>query len=1467
MLLLAAAAGWSQTRQGDNVPTLTRVSEIRALTPAEADRPYPIRIRAVVTYNNPAYGTLFVQDKTAGTYLFHDGANPTLPAGTLVEVTGTTTPGSFAPAAKADTIRIVGRAPLPSVPASDLAALTGSADCQWVKVRGVVHSAGTDRPWTPDGRAGPPVLVLQVASGSDRLKVQIQTFSPSADYSGLVDALVTVQGVVGSIFNDRRQLTGVELLTPSLAQITVDQAPEMEAFAIPAVPIANLMRFSPKRILGRRTHIRGVVTLNSPSSAFVQDASGGVLVETDNPAAVKPGDLIDVAGFPTFGGYTPILTNGVFLRAGKSRQPAPSDLSDPASLSSGGHDAELVRVAGQLLNQSLIGNRLVLTLELGGHTFTAVLEPAGNSRQIRSINKGSKLRVTGIWRAEIDEYHDVVGHQVLLRSVADVTVIHAAPWLTVPRVLILVGALAGLLMLALRWVSVLTRHVREKTETVRAILESTEDGILAVDPAGWVVACNRKFLEMWRITEVFQRPISDETLGLVFAEQIKNPDLFLEEIRALRQDSEHVSNGALEFKDGRVYERHSEPQRVNGKCTGRVWGFRDVTERNKAEERLRALSAAVEQSPVSIVVTDLDGNIEYVNPHFTEATGYAFEEVRGRNPRILKSGETSEDEYRNMWRTIGSGKPWRGTFHNKKKSGELYWETATVCAIRDESGSPSRYLAVKEDITEHRRAVEALQESERRYRGLFENMLEGFAYCEMEFENGEAADFIYLAVNDKFDKLTGLKDVVGKRVSEVIPGIRKTDQGLLDIYGRVARTGQPEKFETYVEAMQMWFSISVYSPERGYFVAVFDVITERKRAEEALHLTQSAMDQAPLSVLWLDPDGKIVYANNAACCGLGYSAAELLSKTIRDIAADDLEAEAWSQSSDPQVFEGLHRHKSGRVFPVEVTSQHIEFAGKWYSCNFCNDITERKKAQAALRTSEERFRIAAENASDLIFEFDLDSGQIQYFGEGLQARYPKMLFPATVNEWPRIVHPADLGRIAAAIQTHQTTRKPLREQYRLVQSDGSVLHVDVHSTITFDPLTGRYKDIGVARDITQQRAAEEANAEIAAIVKATNVAVIRKDSLGRVLTWNSGAEHLYGYSAGEMIGQTAAAIVPPDRAQEERAIAESLAKGNEVNSLETVRVNKAGARIDVILTATPIRDNAGNSVGSAFIVWDITDRKYMQQQLAQAQKLESIGRLAAGIAHEINTPIQYIGDNARFLGEAFQDLFKVIGCRRTSDAPVPGAGNGHSSFAGLPPDVDLDYLQREVPAAIGQLEEGVANVARIVGAMKAFSHPARSEKASVDINRALESTILVSRNEWKYVAEVTQDFDPGLPLVPCLAGEMNQVFLNLIVNAAHAIGDAVKDTGRKGAITVGTRRNGDWAEIRVQDTGAGIPDEIRTKIFDPFFTTKDVGKGTGQGLAIAHDVVVQKHRGEIDFVSAVGEGTTFFVRLPLSSMN
>jgi signal transduction histidine kinase len=273
--------------------------------------------------------------------------------------------------------------------------------------------------------------------------------------------------------------------------------------------------------------------------------------------------------------------------------------------------------------------------------------------------------------------------------------------------------------------------------------------------------------------------------------------------------------------------------------------------------------------------------------------------------------------------------------------------------------------------------------------------------------------------------------------------------------------------------------------------------------------------------------------------------------------------------------------------------------------------------------------------------------------------------------------------------------------------------------------------------------------------------------------------------------------------------------------------------------------------------------------LVQAQKLESIGQLAAGIAHELNTPIQYVGDNIRFLRDAFSSMSLVLGEQTKLSTEMERLGTALelvASVSSVREETDLEYLLDEVPRAIDQCGEGVGHVAAIVMAMKEFSHPGKAEQVTIDINHAIESTLVVCRNEWKYVADAVADLEPGLPGVRCFPGEFNQVILNLVVNAAHAIAGVARENGEKGKITVSTRSAGQFVEIRVADNGTGISEAARPRIFTPFFTTKEIGKGTGQGLALARSVIVKKHRGTISFESEENVGTTFIVQLPIDGI-
>lgn len=322
-------------------------------------------------------------------------------------------------------------------------------------------------------------------------------------------------------------------------------------------------------------------------------------------------------------------------------------------------------------------------------------------------------------------------------------------------------------------------------------------------------------------------------------------------------------------------------------------------------------------------------------------------------------------------------------------------------------------------------------------------------------------------------------------------------------------------------------------------------------------------------------------------------------------------------------------------------------------------------------------------------------------------------------------------------------------------------------------------------------------------------------------------------------------------------------------------------------TIVPFCDEAGKPYKYVVIRTDITNQKkieaeiraskaaietahenlaHAQSDLIAAEKLASIGRLAAGVAHEINTPTQFVGDNTRFLKEAFEDLNRLIGVYQE----VVDSANGSigedlvAKVTDMRNEVDFDYLSDEVPTAIDQALDGISRVAEIVQSMKEFSHPGSESKLQVDLNRAIESTVTVSKNEWKYCANLVTEFDESLPEVPCLPGEFNQVILNILVNAAHAIeshnGENSTDLG---TITVKTICGDEHAEIRISDTGCGMPDDVRAKVFEPFYTTKGVGKGTGQGLAIARSVVVDKHAGSIRVESEPDKGTTFVIRLPL----
>jgi two-component system, NtrC family, sensor kinase len=312
------------------------------------------------------------------------------------------------------------------------------------------------------------------------------------------------------------------------------------------------------------------------------------------------------------------------------------------------------------------------------------------------------------------------------------------------------------------------------------------------------------------------------------------------------------------------------------------------------------------------------------------------------------------------------------------------------------------------------------------------------------------------------------------------------------------------------------------------------------------------------------------------------------------------------------------------------------------------------------------------------------------------------------------------------------------------------------------------------------------------------------------------------------------------------------------------------ARCEVVhvrTTATAHRDPDGVLRHIHGITLNVTEHKQLEHDLHQAQKLESVGRLAAGVAHEINTPIQFVSDNVRFLRDATVEMFTVLErLRRVNDDVLAGRVSQANAEDAAAADkaADFEFLNANVPAALESSIDGLQRVAEIVRSMKEFAHPDHDTRQRVDLNHSIQNTLTITKNEYRYVAELVTDFGE-LPPIWCNMGGINQVLVNIVVNAAHAIADVVGDSGALGRITVATRCEGDHAVIAVTDTGGGIPVEARDRVFEPFFTTKEVGKGTGQGLAIARTIVVDRHGGQLRFETTAGVGTTFFIMLPIGS--
>ena len=691
----------------------------------------------------------------------------------------------------------------------------------------------------------------------------------------------------------------------------------------------------------------------------------------------------------------------------------------------------------------------------------------------------------------------------------------------------------------------------------------------------------------------------------------------------------------------------------------------------------------------------------------------------------------------------------------------------------------------------------------------------------------------------------------------------------------------------------------------------------RTSAETENRHLAAAMQHTADSIVLLNAEGIIEYVNPAHEGFTGQSSEELVGKKLSDSISVEHSTEAYAamraSMARGKIWSGVVRaeRRKGKITDEELTISPVkDRSGKiMYYVTVTRDVTKRLNLERTILRKEQVGQIVNKMLKLSLQEMPLKTLLETALKVILSAPFAKLknmggIF--LVDEQDPVLNLVAQSNLHV---NNQSMCKRVRfgqclcgraaETKRLIYANC----VDERHEIHFDGMAahGHYNVPIVAKDkllgvivlyLPHGHPRSEEDTEFLTAVADTLAGIIERklgederDRLIQAMEYasdgiaitdtervyryvNPAFETMTGYSREEAVGQTPAMILGSGGHDDDfyEDLWSTIGNG-QVWSGRLQTSKKNGTTYDEMLTISPIEDsNSGEITGYVSIARDITEQLQLEQQLVQSQKLESIGQLAAGIAHEINTPTQYVGDNTRFAKDAFDDIGTLFDTLIELQASASGFVSTQALGDALE-RADVEYLKEEIPQALEQSLEGVARVAKIVRAMKEFSHPSQ-EKTPVDLNGAIQSTITVASNEWKYVAELNTDLDPQLPLVTCLPGEFNQVILNIIVNAAHAIADVLDEaSGDKGVITVTTRKVDNWAEIRIADTGSGMPEDVKARIFDPFFTTKEVGRGTGQGLSIAYNVVVEKHRGTIEADSKPGQGTCFIIRLPLEDLS
>jgi len=861
----------------------------------------------------------------------------------------------------------------------------------------------------------------------------------------------------------------------------------------------------------------------------------------------------------------------------------------------------------------------------------------------------------------------------------------------------------------------------------------------------------------------------------------------------------------------------------------------------------------------AVIAVDAEQRVIYLNAAAERQYRVAASEALGRQlGEIYTPQWPSVKTETGMRAALHERGEWRGEVVHRSHDGREIAVETSVTALHDASGTASGYVGVFRDITERKRAQEALHDSEARYRALFENMLGGFAYCQMLFdEQGQPHDFVYLAVNDTFGKLTGLHNVTGKKVTQIIPGIKELHPEVLDIYGRVASTGQPERFEIDLKPLGLRLSVSVYCPMAGYFVAVFDDITQRTRSEEALRESEQRFrtmaDGLPLMIWVHDAQGALQFVNQTYLDFFGVTPEQVAGPNWQPLVhPDDLAGYAGEFSAcvrDRRPFGGLVRARrfEGDWRWLESRAQpRFSAAGEFLGMvGGSTDITERKQAEDALHESQQFTRSVLENLFAFVGVMTAD-GTLIYAN---RAPVEAAGIPASevlgkkfwdcfwwsyspdvqmqLRDACKRAASGELVRYDVAVRMAGDTRIWIDFQLApLRNAQGRVTH-----------LIPSAMDIAVRRAAEENLRASEERTQLA--TEATAVGIWEWNVLSNTVRWDAQMFRLYGIAAAPEgfvhYSEWRDALLPEDLPEQERVLQDMVRCGGQSRREFRIRRRDDGA-VRHIESVETVRANAQGTVDCVVGTnLDVTERKTAEIQLRQlAADLSEADRrkdeFLATLAHELRNPLAPIRNGLQLMKLAGGQLATIEKAR--------------------------SMMERQLTQMV-RLIDDLMDVSRI------SQDKLELHKVHLPLSTVLTSAVETSR---PLIDQMNHQLTVKLPrqalIVDADMTRLAQVFLNLLNNAA-------KYSDRGGHIQLHVERQGSDAVVTVKDTGIGIAAKQLPRIFE-MFTQLDASLGKSQGgLGIGLTLVkrlVELHGGSIQAHSGgPGKGSEFIVRLPVVS--